>query len=194
MNCIRLFVAVALVAVLSGQSRADFIVNGGFETGDFTGWTGWTSSNDFAGVDSSFNGYTPHSGSFFAFAGPVGGVSFLSQTFADPVVGEPLTINLFMQADGFTPNEFTVVFNGNTLYDQVNVPSQPWTPFTFTALSATSNTLQIGIRDDPSYIAIDDVSVTGSPAAPPAVPAPPAIAILGGGFAGLGLIRRLRKA
>jgi hypothetical protein len=192
MNRFLFVVAVALVSVFSGQSRADFIVNGGFETGDFTGWTGWTSGNDFAGVDSSFNGYLPHSGSFFGRAGPVGGVSFLSQTFPDAVVGETLTINLFMQSDGATPNEFAVIFNGSTLVDLNPVPAQGWTQYTFTAPSAASNTLQIGIRDDPTYLAIDDVSVNG-PAAPAPVPAPPALAILAGGFAGLGMIRRLRK-
>src|SRR5262249_2874481 len=53
------------------------ITNGGFETGNFTGWTqGGTTGN--TGVAAN----TPHTGTFAAFLGPVGSDGTLSQNVA----------------------------------------------------------------------------------------------------------------
>jgi hypothetical protein len=66
---------LTLLAGLSGQAKADLIVNGGFETGDFTGWTkgGNIGPKGVSGPgfgDGNVN--NPFSGNFFAFLGSVG--------------------------------------------------------------------------------------------------------------------------
>src|SRR5262249_25131594 len=50
------------------------LVNGGFETGDFTGWD-LSGNTGFTGV-SAIN---PHSGTYAAFLGPIGSLGFLCQ-------------------------------------------------------------------------------------------------------------------
>ena len=187
MNCAtRVAICLAVVATaIAAPARGNLIVNGGFETGDFTGWT----HSNQALVDSSggFSGYAPHSGSFFAALGTVGSVGNLSQTFAD-TAGQTLQISLWLASNGTTPNEFDIEFNGVTLFDQINIPTQPYTNITETVLATGSDTLTISERDDPDWLALDDVSVV-----PVGVPEPASLAIFSTALVGLGLIRRRRR-
>ena len=66
-----------------------------------------------------------------------------------------------------TPNEFSVSWNGNTLFDQTNIPPiRGWTNLQFiVTASGTSTILQFGERADPWYLGLDDVSVTPIPTA-----------------------------
>lgn len=63
----RLVVAAVVLGLVAGQARAgNLIVNGGFETGNFSGWTTTpTSSGSNFFVDSR----APHTGSYDAFFG-----------------------------------------------------------------------------------------------------------------------------
>ena len=58
----------------------NLIVNCGFETGDFTGWT-QSGNTGFTSVTGSFGRIAPNSGNFPACMGPVGSDGLLSQTF-----------------------------------------------------------------------------------------------------------------
>jgi hypothetical protein len=150
------------------------IQNGGFETGDFTGWTLNGDGNPYNYASTTYNyrynhvNYTisPHSGSYFAALGEPSVLAYLSQnvpTFA----GQSYLLSLWMESpDGQNPNEFSVSWNGNTIFDQVNLPKLGWTNLQF-IVTATGNStaLQIGGRDDPTYVALDDVSMTPIPAA-----------------------------
>src|SRR5437773_4432346 len=77
--CALFFVGAA------GQAKADLVVNGGFETGDFTGWTVAAS---FTFVDPASpgvggaGGFATHSGSFYAAMGSVGALGTISQTLS----------------------------------------------------------------------------------------------------------------
>src|SRR5579862_5380244 len=101
---------LAAVIAMAGTSaaKADLIVNGGFETGNFSGWT-LSGNTGFTGVSGpGFNdGFVnnPNSGNFFAFLGPVGSDGFLSQTFSD-TAGKTLHVSFFLANDGDTPNDF----------------------------------------------------------------------------------------
>jgi hypothetical protein len=144
------------------------VQNGGFETGD---WTGWTFSNDgYSSVVASETGISPHSGNYFEALGAELSPGYLSQTL-QTTANHSYLLSLWLNSPtvrgGNTPNEFSVSWNGNTLFDQSNIsPISGWTNLQF-IVTATSNStvLQFGERDDPWYLGLDEVSVTPIPAA-----------------------------
>ena len=141
--------------LLVGQS---LVQNGGFEAGTFTNWT---QSGNTAYTSVTSNSSFVHSGTYGAELGPSGSLGYLSQTLPT-FAGQNYLLSLWMDSpDGETPNEFNVSWNGNTLIDLVNMPELGWTNLQFIVTASGSSTvLQIGARDDPTYLALDDVSVT----------------------------------
>ena len=116
-------VAAMGFAVGPAQAVNISLVNGGFETGTFAGWTG-TGNTAFNGVQCPGPGPTVAAGNCSAFFGPVGSLGSLSQSFAT-TVGQPINISLAWLTDGGTPSEFSVELdpgtaNFRTLLDSVN--------------------------------------------------------------------------
>jgi hypothetical protein len=150
------------------------IQNGGFETGDFTGWTlngdSEIDGNPINYVTTHVGSMTPHSGSYLAALGESGVLAYLSQT-APTLTGQSYLLSLWLNSPTVTggnlPNEFSVSWNGNTLFDQTNIPPiSGWTNLQFIVTATRTNTvLQIGGRDDNFYLGLDDVSLTAIPAA-----------------------------
>lgn len=144
------------VIVLPPQPQ--LIQNGGFETGDFSDWT---ESGNFSDTYVSPGvGLYVHSGQFGAELGPGGSLGYISQTLTT-TPGMAYLISLWMDSpDGGQPNEFTVSWDGNTLFDGLNLPAIGWTNMVFVVTATDSNpVLAIGFRDDPSYLGLDDISV-----------------------------------
>jgi hypothetical protein len=134
------------------------IQNGGFETGDFSDWM--ESGNfEFTQIVSGQPEYV-HSGQYGALLGPDGSEGYLSQT-VPTTPGLLYQISLWLDSpDGEGPNEFSVAWAGDSLFDETNIGAIGWTNLQFMApATAASSTLQIGFRDDPSYLALDDISV-----------------------------------
>lgn len=133
----------------------ELVTNGGFETGDFSGWTqtGDTTNN---GVDMS----SAHSGTYGAFFGAVGSTSFLIQNLPT-TSGNAYDLTFWLANDGGTPNHFEVSWNGTMLDSITNGPAMPYTQFFYPGLVAPtgSTPLQFGFRHDPAYWRLDDVSV-----------------------------------
>ncbi|WP_435010239.1 PEP-CTERM sorting domain-containing protein [Tundrisphaera lichenicola] len=183
--------AVLLAAVAwldpNDEARADFIVNGGFETEDFTGWTlsGNTSDPTTFGVDSSI----PHSGGFAAYFGPQSSKVFLEQTVAT-VVGEEYTLSFFlMNEDGSSPNAFSVEFGSMSLADSTDLSTFDYQMFTYKSIATFSTTIvRFGFQNDFAYFDIDNISLVR------AVPEPGTLASLAIGVALLGCHRWMRRS
>jgi hypothetical protein len=141
------------------------VQNGGFETGDFTGWT--QSGNTGYTTVSSGSSQFAHSGTYGVRMGPVGSLGYLSQTIPT-MAGQNYLLSLWLDSPNtsgtLTPNEFSVLWNGGKVFDQLNIGKIGWTNLQFiVTATASSAVLQLGFRDDPYYLGLDDVSVTPVP-------------------------------
>ena len=182
------FAALPALLLLTGlvatdPARADLVTNGGFETGDFTGWTVSGNANQGMTPDTFVLG-GPHSGSYAAFLGAPNSDGFLSQDIAT-TANEKYTVSYYLAVDtnaagDSTPNDFSASFGGQTLFSGTNLavtqsggfgsydPSD-YTLYTFSAVATgPTSTLQFGFRNDPSEFRLDDVSVVDAGPVPEA--------------------------
>jgi Carbohydrate binding domain/PEP-CTERM motif len=180
-----LLLVVAVVALGLGFPRwtsANLITNGGFETGDFTGWT---LSGNVSG-STLVSPTAAHTGNFGALLGAIGSLNFLSQTLTT-VPGTTYEITFWQLFDGGLPNEFSVSWDGTVLSDLVNHAATPYTLYTFHVVAPSSSTvLQFGSRDDPGFLRLDDVAVNS-------VAEPGTLLLLASSLAGLGWFTSRRQ-
>ncbi|HEY4951773.1 MAG TPA: protease pro-enzyme activation domain-containing protein [Verrucomicrobiae bacterium] len=146
------------------QVGQPLVQNGGFEAGSFSGWTQSGNFGFTSVVSGGGNSAFIHSGTFGAQLGPVNTPGYLSQTL-QTVPGQNYLLSLWLDSPNvgnqpLTPNEFSVSWAGNTLLDQVNIGKIGWTNLQFIVTANNASTvLQLGFRDDPYYLGLDDVSV-----------------------------------
>jgi len=144
------------------------VQNGGFETGDFTDWILNGDGNPDNFVDNgSYYIIAPHSGSYLALLGELGGLAYLSQTLST-TTGQSYLLSCWLNSsDGQLPNKFSVTWNGTTYFDQSSIPAFPapgWTNLLFIVTATDPSTvLQFGAEDDNGYLGLDDVSVEPIP-------------------------------
>jgi hypothetical protein len=155
---------------ITGSGGGSVVTNGGFETGNLSGWT---AGGAFAPTTV---GSPVHSGSFAAQLGsmsPVNGNSTLTQTISVP--GTATTLSFWYQPH--CPD--TIQFDqeqaqirstsGATLATVLNVCSNSgvWTHVTFNITSLRGRTVVLYFNDhddgyfaDPTFTYLDDVSVS----------------------------------
>jgi len=158
---IRLYILSALLLGLPAVGQVESMLNSGFETGDFTGWT-FSGDNYWTVVDNGFNsGIAPHSGSNEAALGTASSLGYLSQTVTT-TPGTSYLLSFWLNHSGGDPNDvFIVSWNGTTLLDETNPPAPVWTSYQFVVTATgTSTVLQFGYEASGiDYLDIDDVSL-----------------------------------
>lgn len=163
----------AATLVMSGAAEATLVSNGGFETGDFTGWTQFGDTS-FSGVD----GTTPHDGLFAAYFGPVAATGGIFQTLAT-TAGFHYNVSFWLKNEAdpsgvSIPNSFEFNWDGGAAeVAQVNLSSFGYTEYTVNNLIAgsASTDLRFSFSHGPAFWDLDSVSV--------AVPEPGSLALVG---------------
>lgn len=186
--------AISCIVILSlvtpqllHASPSDLVTNGGFETGDLTGWT-------FTAAASGSNFYVgepANSGNNAAVfgAGIPGAYDTISQTLATQAGGSYL-LNFYL-TDEDTPSpdgaNFEVLWDGISI---LNVPGTAaafnYMEYTLPVRGAGSDILSFGGYNVDSFYALDDVNVAPTPE-------PNTFWLLGSGMLVLIGIERLRR-
>jgi hypothetical protein len=199
--------AMGCLGTAARTEAASIVVNGGFETHDFSGWT-TTSSNVFicgtggllgCGDLDGFSGVgTPHSGVNAATIGTISPEGMF-QSLATSA-GALYTLDFWFSvcpawgggpgAAGCTLNSLSVVWGGTTLYEQFNVDGTAWMHVVIPNLVASGplTELRFLASNDVSYFLLDDISVEALEAT--TVPEPTTMALLGTGVTMLAMRRR----
>jgi hypothetical protein len=159
-------VQAVLVQLVIGGS---IVQNGGFETGDFTGWVlvgdtviGRNVYN--AVVTESEYPYTVHSGNYGAFLGEGGYLATLTQTL--PTVSNQLYQLSFWLSnpESMGPQQFIANWDGTEVLNLSSPPVMGWTNFQFLVTAAGTNTdVQFAAENDLNYFGFDDVTVLPVP-------------------------------
>jgi hypothetical protein len=189
-NWICSALVAGLVVSMQAPSRADYVVNGGFETKDFTGWT---SVNAPSGTDHGVGSGIAHSGSYAAFFGgvTVGSYDQIYQNLAT-TAGSSYQLSFWLENQGGPPNSFKALWEGTTVYSIMDSNASGYTNIVLTLTASTSGSqLLFESYNQLTQFALDDVSVTLL-----SVPEPGSLVLAAVGFAGLGLavVRRRRRA
>ncbi len=102
-----------LAAALATPAHANLVLNGGFETGDFTGWTELG--------DPTYNivwAGNPHSGFYAGLSGPVDVLGGISQSIAT-IAGHSYEVSFWLSSEqslSGIDNSFDFSFGGQSLF------------------------------------------------------------------------------
>jgi PKD repeat protein len=156
--------------VITVAAYSGLVLNGGFETGDFTGWMLSGGTNNTYVDDSTLSGVFPHSGNYEAILGasPNPPIGYLFQTLATTAGGNYLLS--FWVNNSAGGNFLFVSWNGTNVFGPFLPPTSPflppelqWTNIQLAVIATgTSTVLQFEFNIN-EIIALDDVSVARPP-------------------------------
>jgi hypothetical protein len=185
--------AAALVFTFAAApAHAELVTNGGFETGDLTGYTVDPAGIGFVGADAE-SPYAGTYGAYFAGTDP-SAPDTISQTL-QTIPGATYRVSFFLQNEeaDVLDNMFLARFANVALLDLSNAAAFGYRQFS-SDVTATGNQSVLSFTgyNAPAAFDLDNVSVT-SIAPVVSVPEPGTAILLGIGLAGL-LHRRRREA
>jgi len=157
---------LAGITSFSVPALANFVTNGDFATGDFTGWT-QSGNTGFSSVcTTNCAGFSSYPGGNYTLLGPVGSLGYLTQSFALPDGQYHLSCLL---ANNGSPGDGSVGFSASIDGTPLVALTDP-DPFGFTQYDlpffiATDETatLQFSFQNDPSFFGLTQISVEAAP-------------------------------
>jgi hypothetical protein len=163
MKCLHLPLIFGAVLLLAASAKGDLVSNGGFESGDFTGWALSGNTTNF------YVGSSPiieRTGNDCAELGAIGSDGTLTQNITT-ISGHSYTLTFYFNGlNGLSTiagpnNDFSAKFGSNTFLSETNYTApNGWTKYTDTiTATGTSTAIVFAARQDSNYVAIDDVSV-----------------------------------
>lgn len=147
----------------SADPTGNLLLNGSFQLGTFADWTLVNSNDTFVEGSGTFGYSDEDADGFFAALGNVGHDSTLSQAFSD-TSGASYTFSFWYNANNTgSVSDFSAYFDGTQLLSLGNptYTAGVWTQYTFTVTGTGSDTISFNSRNDPSWDALDNVSVSG---------------------------------
>jgi Immunoglobulin domain len=182
---IQLCLLGALLLGFPAVGQVEFILNGGFETGDFSNWVlagDYTYTLVYDGSGPLLYGgsaFVPHSGGYEALLGNETSPGTLSQTVAT-TPGTTYLLSCWFNNLYGDPGQFSVSWDGNVLLNETNPVANGWTSYQFTVTATqTSTVVQFGFFDNAAnYFGLDDVSLQTQTNIVPTVIQPPTNAVV----------------